>query len=476
MRADGVSDRWWQPVACSVNAIPHSLNAIPNSVNTITGYAIAIPHSVTITGSIIAVAVVRAGDAVPEVPVMRRTRQHPFVTGLVTAILLVAVMTAVIVTGIPGGPQITLPWNHTMTLKVALANADSLAPHASVEVAGVKVGEVRAVTARGTLAVATLQIDQQYSDIHANATVYLRAHGLFGPKYIDIVPGTGAAALLSDGATIGVDRTVQPVDLDQVLQALQAPEQQDLETTIVQLGAATANEGNNINQLLAASNSLTKVLDSPIRAVDAVAPQLSDMLVQNEAFNSYFAQAPLDSLVANSEQTLQAVAANSSHLESILSHANTTFSQLDSDLSDQSGNIASIIQTVGAPGGTLDRLNKLTYILGLFSANLTGKETALGSDPASLSVVNGLVSAITSVSSAFSYSDPCPPTVGPPGSTNDSHCSVSPDGQNHYLQALLLNFPPSGGINPSVGSLASVYGANEYAGAQLQLFASVFAP
>jgi phospholipid/cholesterol/gamma-HCH transport system substrate-binding protein len=407
---------------------------------------------------------------------MRRTHRHPFASGLVTAVVLVAVMAAVIVSGIPGGPQITLPWNHTMTLKVALANADALAPHASVEVAGVKVGEVRSVDAKGTLALATLQLDDQYPGIHANATVYLRAHGLFGPKYIDIVPGTSAAPLLRDGATIGVDHTVQPVDLDQVLQALQAPEQQDLETTIVQLGAATANEGNNINELLAASNSLTKVLDSPIRAVDAVAPQLSDMLVQSEAFNSDFAQAPLDTLVANSEQTLQAVAANSGHLESILSQANSTFNQLDTDLSGQSGNVASIIQTLGEPGGTLDRLNKLTYIFALFSANLTGKEAALGSDPASLSVVNGLVSAITSVASAFSYADPCPPTQGPPGSTNDSHCSVSPDGQDHYLQALLLNFPPSGGINPSVASLPGASDPNQYVGAQLQLFADAFAP
>jgi ABC-type transporter Mla subunit MlaD len=269
---------------------------------------------------------------------------------------------------------------------------------------------------------------------------------------------------------------VQPVDLDQVLQALQAPEQQDLETTIEELGAAAANNGDNISELLAASNNLTKVLDSPVRALDAVAPQLSDLLVQSESFNSDFAQAPLAQLVANSETTLAAFAANSNHIESILSNANSTLDQLDSDLSGEAGNIATIIQTLGAPGGTLDKANKLTYIIALFSANLTGKEAALGSDPASLNVINGLVSALTSVASAFSYSDPCPAPTGPAGSTDDNHCSVSPDGTQHYLQALLLNFPPSVGPNPGVPSSESDQGTDPFGGGQLQLLSSMFAP
>jgi phospholipid/cholesterol/gamma-HCH transport system substrate-binding protein len=406
---------------------------------------------------------------------MRRPRINPFASGLVTAFVLLGVMALIVVTGIPGGPQIQFPWNRTMTINVQLASADTLAPHASVEIAGVKVGEVRSVAAHGDIAVATLQITMQGTAIHSNATVYLRTHGLFGPKYIDIVPGTGAASVVPDGGTIGVGRSVQPVDLDQVLQALQAPEQQDLETTIEALGAASANNGDNINELLAAANSLTKVLDTPVRALDAVAPQLSDMLVQNQAFNSDFAQAPLDTLVANSEQTLQAFAANSNHIESILSNANSVLGQLDSDLSGEAGNIATIIQTLGAPGGTLDKANKLTYIIALFSANLTGKEAALGSDPASLNVTNGLVSALTSVASAFSYSDPCPAPTGPPGSTNDSHCSVSPDGTQHYLQALLLNFPPTVGPNPGVAT-ESAPGIDPFGGSEMQLLSSMFAP
>src|SRR5436853_7639249 len=121
---------------------------------------------------------------------MRTQRFNPYTTGAVTAVVLLVITALIFVSGIPAGPQIPGPWNQTMTLRVQLADADALAPHASVEIGGIKIGEVRSVEAQGNLAVATLQLQQQYSDIRRNSVVYLRAHGLFGPKYSAIVPGT----------------------------------------------------------------------------------------------------------------------------------------------------------------------------------------------------------------------------------------------------------------------------------------------
>lgn len=406
---------------------------------------------------------------------MRRSRGRPLVSGTVTAIVLLAAMTGILMSGIPAGPQIPWPWNHKMTLHVQLADADALAPHASVEMAGVKVGEVESVTAQGTLAVATLQIEERYSDIHSDATVYLRAHGLFGPKYIAIVPGTAAVAALHDGDTVPVSHTVQPVDLSAILQALQAPEQQDLRTTIVEFGQAAAGRGSDFNHLLAAANSLTKVLDSPLKAVDTVSPQLSDMLVQDESFNSYFAQAPLDQLVANSEQTFQAFASSATQLQSLLTQADSTLTQLDTALNGQPGNLATIIQELGTPGGTVDKLNKFTYLLALFGANLTGKEAPLGTDPASQSVTAGIIGAISNIASAFYYDDRCPKPKAPAGSTNDNHCSVSPDGRQHYLQARLGNFPPTSNPNPGAASYQSTAASPQFAGNQLGSFGSLLA-
>lgn len=405
---------------------------------------------------------------------MSRPRANPLLTGLVTAVVLVGLMAGIVVVGIPGGPQIPVPWNSNKSLHVQLTNSNELAPHASVDIAGIKVGEVQSVEADGNIAVADLEIQQRYFDIHQDATVYLRAHGLFGPKYITIVPGTASAPVVAAGGTITADRTVQPVNLDAILQALQAPEQQDLRTTIVELGAAAAGRGDDVNHLLSAAASFTKVLDSPLKAVDGVSGQLSDMLVNNDAFNSYFAQAPLDQLVANSEATFQAFAANAADLESLLTHADSTLTSLDASLNGQPGNLANIIQQVGKPGGTLDKLDTLTYVLSLFGANLTGKEAPLGTDRASQNVIGGIIGAITSIASAFIYSDQCPTSTGPPGSTNDNHCSVSPDNREHYLQARLFNFPPgSHPINPASAQSSSGTTDAQFAGDDMGAFGSL---
>lgn len=388
-----------------------------------------------------------------------RRRRNPFLTGLITAFVLLALMAGVFVSGIPAGPQIPVPWNQKMTLKVQLANADALAPHASVEIGGVKVGEVQSVDAQGSLAVATLQIQQQYADVHRDATIYLRAHGLFGPKYIAIVPGTASSPALQDGDTINVARTVQPVDLDAVLQALQAPEAQNLRTTIVELGAAAAGRGSDVNHLIAAADSLAKVLPTPLKALDNVSPQLSDMFVQDEAFNNYFAQTPLDQLIANSEQTVRVFAQNSDHLQSILIHADSSLSTLDQALNGEPGNIATIVKLLGQQGGVVDKLSEFSYLLGLFGANLTGQERS--TNPADQDVTGGIIGAISNVASAFYYSDACGATAPPPAPINqitsqaagppgDNHCSMSPDGRQHFLHVRSFNIVPNNSGPPTL--------------------------
>jgi phospholipid/cholesterol/gamma-HCH transport system substrate-binding protein len=344
--------------------------------------------------------------------VTQQPRVRPLWSGLATAAVLAVAMVSVVVGGIPGGPGISLPWSHTMTLHVQLANADGLAPHASVDVAGVRVGDVHDVVAQGNLALATLEIDAQYADIHSDAQVLLRPHGLFGPKYIEITPGTVSGSLLSSGDTISVANTVQPVDLDQVLQALQAPEAQNLRTAIVELGKAAAGQGDDVNHLLNAADTLTQTLQTPLQTLDSVSTNFSDLLIQNEAFNASFAQVPLDQLVASSNTTLAAFASNAGHLGSLLDHADSTLTQLDSALAGEGGSISQTIELLGKSGGTIDKLDRFNGLIGLFAGNLTGKEAAPNAKPSD--VTTGIIDAIENIKSAFSAYDcsvstsPCP--------------------------------------------------------------------
>jgi hypothetical protein len=54
-------------------------------------------------------------------------------------------------------------------------------------------------------------------------------------------------------------------------------------------------------------------------------------------------------------------------------------------------------------------------------------------------VTNDIIGALTNVASSLFYSDACPT---PSTTGNDNHCSVSPDGRQHYLHVRPINWPP----------------------------------
>jgi len=355
-------------------------------------------------------------------------RFNPLAVGTIVVVAMLVIITGIVLSGVPGGPQLSLPWMQTFSLKAQLSDADALADKAGVQIAGVKIGEVRTVEVQGSNALVTMQIYPQYSDIHSDAHVLLRPHGLFGPKYIELQPGTSSAPLLHDGDTIPGNQAVLPVDLDQILHELQAPEQQQLKTALVEFGKAAAGRGNDFNQLVDAGNTLAEVLDSPLQKLGTVSSNLSDMFVKDEAFNASFAQVPLDKLVEASNVSLRAFAQTSGQLGSLLDHADSALTNLDAALNGEGSNIRSFLEQ--APG-IIDQLNDFNTQLARFSGALNGsdtditKQSLLGADAS-----KGLAAAIENPWSALSsYDGNCDHSnnFGP-----NAHASTTTTGQTGW--------------------------------------------
>src|SRR5207237_937676 len=152
------------------------------------------------------------------------------------------------------------------------------------------------------------------------------------------------------------------------------------------LGQAAAGRGDDVSHLVASARTLTSTLLDPVAALDSVAPNLSDMLMQNESFNAAFAQVPLDQLVANTDTTLAAFAASSDHLQSLLTHADSTLTTLDQALSGKGGNLHAILDQVP---GVIDRLNEFNSLLGAFGATLRASAPASGTEQDTLAALLG---------------------------------------------------------------------------------------
>jgi virulence factor Mce-like protein len=366
----------------------------------------------------------------------RKPRFNPLHLGIGVTVGMLLIITGIMLSGIPGGPTIGLPWSGTFTVRAELSDADALAPKAGVQIAGVKIGEVHSVDLQGDKAIVTMAIEPQYSDLHSDARVLLRPHGLFGPKYIELTPGTNAQPLLHDGDTIPGSQAVLPVDLDQVLHELQANEQHQLTTAIVEFGKASAGRGSDFNQLVAAGNTLTQVLDSPLKTLDSVSSNLSDMFVQDEAFNASFAQTPLDKLVEASNVSLKAFADTSAQLGDLLRHADSTLTNLDAALSGEAGNIRATLEKLPP---VIDQLDQFSGYLATFTSALNGNNPAVlpkslltdctAQNPSSLAcaIENPL-----SATSSFDGTCPAPQKLSDYTTTSTGFCSL--DGHYHYIR------------------------------------------
>ncbi|MBN1527635.1 MAG: MCE family protein, partial [Thermoleophilaceae bacterium] len=107
-------------------------------------------------------------------------------------------------------------------VKAELPTAQAVVPGQgqTVNIAGVKVGEVGDVKLEDGRAVVTMKIQDKYKPIHRDATVLLRPKTGLKDMILALDPGTGAAGDMPEGGTVRVGNTLPDVNPDEVLSAL----------------------------------------------------------------------------------------------------------------------------------------------------------------------------------------------------------------------------------------------------------------
>jgi virulence factor Mce-like protein len=135
-----------------------------------------------------------------------------------------------------------VPGTHGFRVNAVFENANSIRPGSPVRIAGVNVGKVKGIEPLGDRSQLTrvkLELEGRALPIHADARLKVRPRiFLEGNFFIDLQPGTGAARKLKDGDTIPVTQTSAPVQLDEVLTALQTDSREDLRAALEGLGTA----------------------------------------------------------------------------------------------------------------------------------------------------------------------------------------------------------------------------------------------
>jgi phospholipid/cholesterol/gamma-HCH transport system substrate-binding protein len=212
-----------------------------------------------------------------------------------------------------------------------------------VLIGGAPVGSVNSIklTENGEAKVA-ISIDQQ---LHEGSSAVVRSTSLSGiaNRYISITPGPDNAPALDSGSLITEVDTTAPVDLDQLFNALRAPERKGLQDIIQ--GSATAYAANpeEANETYRYLSPALTATDKLIGEVNQDQRTLTDFLVSGGRVTGAIAERRDDlvSLVSNANQALGAVASQNESLDRALialppalRQANTTFFNLRLALDD----------------------------------------------------------------------------------------------------------------------------------------------
>jgi virulence factor Mce-like protein len=183
-----------------------------------------------------------------------------------------------------------------------------LYPGSGVRVLGIDVGTITDVVPLGDRVKVTMLVDDQYA-IPADADAIVLAPSLVSDRYVQFSPVYDGGAKMKDGATVPLDRTATPVELDQVYGALS-----DLSSA---LGPNGANKNGALSDLVdtgaanlqgngAALNHTLKGFSQAVETLSKHRDDLFSSLDNLQVFTSALAQ--IDAQVGQFNTNLAAVA------------------------------------------------------------------------------------------------------------------------------------------------------------------------
>jgi phospholipid/cholesterol/gamma-HCH transport system substrate-binding protein len=248
-----------------------------------------------------------------------------------------------------------IPFTTPFQVRATFESANSIRPNSPVRIAGVQVGKVASVEAQeGTdAAVVVLSINKQGLPLHTDATAKIRPRiFLEGNFFVDLKPGSPSAPELEDGGTLKVTQTATPVQLDEVLTALQGDSRQDLKDLLdglaVALNSKPSAAEDRDSDPSARGDTAAQSFNDAYDDIPAAERSTAQVL---EAFLGVEPGRDLARLIDGTARTTGALIRNESALQNLITNFNVTMAALASE----AGNLRTSIRELP---GTLESANR----------------------------------------------------------------------------------------------------------------------
>jgi ABC-type transporter Mla subunit MlaD len=184
----------------------------------------------------------------------------------------------------------------------------------------------------GTTEVSML-LHQNFTPVFKDARAVIRQKNLLGEAYVELNRGSASQGAIAQGGTIDQDHTLTPVEVDEVLNALDPQVRDQLNLVINTLGQATAGRGQDMNAGAADLSSV--VMDLQVLAhslannsdhLDALIADLRKVMETLAAWHADFRAMITDwdhvmATLASREQNLQGTLVEQDRVMGILDQA-----------------------------------------------------------------------------------------------------------------------------------------------------------
>src|SRR6184192_3574823 len=262
------------------------------------------------------------------------------------------------------------PWGNEFALNAEFASANGLVPQAEVRVSGVHVGTVLAISDAndgGALVRMALQPDIR---LRQDARAVIRPKTLLGEKFVELVRKQGSdQAYLQSGATIPKAQTGQAIEIDDILNAMDAPTRKAMSESFRQLGIALDGREQDIGAALPPLDDTVANLRPLARVGEARQKELDRILTNLNTIMQALAdeQDQLGHLVDSGDTVMSGIASRDQALAGTVRNGAAVFGSLDaafngvtsadrSSLQKSPATIAAGRRTLGLTNPQVDQL------------------------------------------------------------------------------------------------------------------------
>jgi phospholipid/cholesterol/gamma-HCH transport system substrate-binding protein len=350
-------------------------------------------------------------------------------------------------------------------VSVMLPSATNVVPGGTVEIKGFSAGKVSDIEPVGGQAKVTMELDSPYAPLHDGAVATVRWNSLVGERHLTITDGPASNITVPSGGMLKGNMP-QPMELDQVLAALDPPTRQRLTGLINNLQQTLNGHEQDLNSTVQTAGPALQALGQVLQGLGTDGPAISALVTQVEHMVSTLSNRDgqvrdivdqLSALSGNVVQQRQALGQVLQRLPGTLHTATTT-------LGDVPGVVDKTVpllddlkpatdQLPAVAGNLKPVLQDLRPLVAQLRPTLASAQTLLQYTPGLLdeahAVVPGATSLVNGLLPAIDFLRPyTPELVG--FLTNWSSAMSNYGGDGHYARVLAEVGLSSVNINPGI--------------------------